>query len=155
MRPLQASIPGIRRRCPPSNLLLSDVFSFAHPCSFPSFSVRVIPLQALLTDIDDTFWSPIRFLLKYFAYHDSIRIKAIDKAPRFVPVIDPQFMALWANRWHGPRVRHRQHIALLQFPQQKSRFEPGSARKRRGFNLTVEPNEGFIGCVHIYQYMSE
>jgi hypothetical protein len=86
----------------------------------------------LLTDIDDTFWSPIRFLLKYFAYHDGVRIKAIDKAPRFVSVIDSQLMALWANRWHGPTVRHRQHVAPLQFPQQKPGFEPGSTRKTVG-----------------------
>lgn len=78
MRPLQASTPGIRPRCRPSNLLLSVVFSCAHPCAFPLCSVRVVPLQALLTNIDDIFGRPIRFLLKYFAYHDGVRIKAVD-----------------------------------------------------------------------------
>ena len=155
MRPLQALTPRIRRRCPPSNLVLSVVFSCAHPCSFPLCSVRVIPLQALLTDIDDTFWSPRRFLLTYFAYHDGVRIKAVDKTPRFVLVIDPQFMALWANRWHGPSMRHRQHVTPLQFPQQKPGFEPGGARKRRGCDLTVEPHEGFVGCAYMRQYISE
>ena len=73
---------------------------------FLLFSRIVIFLNSSFADFNNTFWSLFRFFAEDFEDNYSILICSINNSPSCVLINNPQFMALFANIWHGSRLRH-------------------------------------------------
>lgn len=85
-----------------------------------------------------------RFLAEHVENHNGVGFNVMDNAPRVVAVMDPELVALDANRGHRPRMRETEHLTLLKPPQEESGFHTSGFAERRGLDFTVEPHERFV-----------
>ena len=69
--------------------------------------------EPFLADIDDGFWSLIRLFSKDLQDHDGIGINSVNNPSGLFFVIDPEFMAMGSDAWHGAREGHGEFCPLL------------------------------------------
>jgi hypothetical protein len=63
-------------------------------------------------------------------------------------------MAMPADTWHRPALRHSNGISTLELPQQETRLTPSRPRKWPALDLTMKPNKGLVFRAHMAEYMS-
>ena len=87
--------------------------------------------------------------------HDGVVIGPINDPPVGSGGSDAQFVAARSHDGHWPRVRHRQHLALLQQPKQIAGLDPRRLRKGRRPDLSVKPHERLVARAHDSDRMSD
>jgi hypothetical protein len=110
----------------------------------------VVFTQPALAGCDNRLWRLLCLLLKHVENDNGIRICPVDDTKRTGFIVDPQLMAPESHDRHRPRVWKPQRFALLQQPEQISRFEARGLGKRRRLDLAPEPDEWFVppGFLH-------
>jgi len=66
---------------------------------------------------------------------DDIGIDPIDDSPGVVAIPNPELVATGADGWHGPRLRKRELLALLNSSQEISGFNSSTRGERRSLDL--------------------
>src|SRR5437867_6129841 len=110
------------------------------------FSSRIlIVLEPSFAGLDHSLGRCRRLLREYLQDHDRIRSYVVDDPPGRVHVVNAQLVATSANRGHRARMRHTQQLATLQSAQQVARPDPARLGEGRRLNLSVQPDEMFVG----------
>ena len=123
--------------------------SIASPL-LPLFSSRIqVRGQPLAAGVQRVLWRGVRLLAEHLKDDDGVGFDVIHNAPRVVPVVDPELVALDPNAGQGPRVRQAEHLAALKPSQEESGLEAAGLAERRRLDFTMEPHEWFVsGTCH-------
>jgi hypothetical protein len=66
---------------------------------------------------------------------DGIRVQPVDDAPGVIPIPNSKLMATRSDRGHGPGVRKREFLAVLNSPQEVTGLNSSIGRERRSLDL--------------------
>ena len=97
--------------------------------------------KASFANCQNLVWDRSSFLAEYIEDYHGVPGNVIDDPPSLVLIVNPEFMALRADRRNWPRMRQTQALAFLQSAQQKSGLNPSRGTERRRFHLASQPNQ--------------
>jgi hypothetical protein len=81
------------------------------------------------------------FLAEHIEDYHRVGSNVVDDPPSLILVINPQFLALRANRRHWPGMRQTKDLAFLQSAQQESYLDPSFGTERGRLDLASQPNQ--------------
>ena len=111
-------------------------------------SCTIVLPEPLPTGIDDGLGRRLGLLAEDLQDHNGIGIQAVEDSPGGRAISNPQFVTTWADRRHGPRVRHAKRLTLLQSPEQDAGLQSGRRGEGRRLDLSVKPDQRLVALAH-------
>jgi hypothetical protein len=162
----------LHSRSPTASRTLSSMYAASsavsrrNSCAVPTFqpfasrrrrfSSRTVVLpQSASARVNDDFRRRASRLAEHRQNHNGVSIGSVHNPPVNFDISDPEFVAVRPHHRHRPRMRHRQHLALLEQPQQIAGLDPRHLGERRRLDLSVKPDDRLVCPAYDADRMSD